>query len=175
MENMAKETQQSDNGELAEQAEQTSGADAASETTRQTAAPTDVKEKSRRWLPYVIAAGVLAVLTLLCGWLFGGYVGGNAKELVGDWSSSFAVPGVVCLGTGLLIWCGNEGAFDMLSYGIKSLFRLFRKDVRDRKYGGFYEYRKAREEKKKPFLYMVVVGGAYTLVGVILIIIYSQL
>lgn len=142
----------------------------------QSAQQPDVEEiKTRRWLWYVVTAGVLAVLTLLCGWLFGGYTDVTAKELVGDWSSSFTVPGVVCLGTGLLIWCGNEGAFDMLSYGIRSLFRLFKKDVKDRKYGDFYEYRKARKERKKPFLYMVIVGGAYTLVGVILVIVYSQL
>lgn len=131
--------------------------------------------KRRRWLPYVVAASVLAVLTLLCGWIFGGYTESNARLLVGDWSSSFAVPGIVCLGVGLLIWCGNEGAFDMLGYGVRAFFRLFRKDVLDRKYGGYYEYRQARQSRKKPFLYLVIVGGAYTLVAVVLMIVYTQL
>ena len=137
--------------------------------------PTVVELKKRRWLPYVITVGVLAALTLLCAWPFNGYTASDVKDLVGDWSSAFSVPGIVCMGVGLLIWCGNEGAFDMLSYGVQSLFRLFRKDVRDRKYGGYYEYQQARKNKKKPFLYMVIVGGAYTLVGVVLIIIYTQL
>ena len=144
--------------------------------TEQPALPPNVVElKKRRWLPYVIAVAVLTVITLVCAIPFNGYSGGDAKPLVGAWSSAFTVPGIICLGVGLLIWCTNEGAFDMLSYGVQSLFRLFRKDVRDRKYGGYYEYQQARKNKKKPFLYMVIVGGAYTLVGVVLIIIHTQL
>lgn len=138
--------------------------------------PPNVEQlKTRRWLTYVIAAGVLAVLTLLMGILFNGYSAGDAKTLVGAWSSAFSVPGIICLGVGLLIWCSNEGAFDMLSYGVRSFFRLFRKDVKDRKYGDYYGYQQARKDRKKPFLYMIAVGGAYLLVGIILIVIYSQL
>lgn len=147
------------------------------ETSENAASPApqpNVEElPKRRWLAYVITAGVLAALTALCGLLFNGYTSDNTKTLVGAWSSSFSVPGIVCLGVGLLIWCSNEGAFDMLGYGIKSLFRLFRKDVKDRKYGDYYGYQQARRSKKKPCLYLVVVGGGYLLVGIVLIIIYS--
>ena len=157
--------------------QQTDGANVTpSDEAQPDAPPPNVEElKTRRWLPYVIAVAVLTVITLVCAIPFNGYSGGDAKPLVGAWSSAFTVPGIICLGVGLLIWCTNEGAFDMLSYGVKSLFRLFKKDVKDRKYGGYYEYQQARKNKKKPFLYMVVVGGAYLLVGIILTIIYSQM
>lgn len=144
------------------------------ETAQPTTPPNVVELKKRRWVPYVVTFAVLAALTLLCAWPMNGYADGTVKELLGIWSSAFAVPGIVCLGAGLLIWCSNEGAFDMLSYGVKAFFRLFRKDVRDRKYGGYYEYQQARRNKKKSFLYMVVSGGVFALVGVVLIIIYSR-
>lgn len=141
----------------------------------QTPRPETVTPKGRKWLSYVICASALAVVTLLCAWALGGYTETDVKQLVGNWSSSFFVSGVLCLGVGLLIWCGNEGAFDMLGYGVKSLFRLFRKDVKDRKYGGYYEYAQARKERKKPFLYLVIVGGAYLLVGIVLFVVYWYL
>ncbi len=62
----------------------------------------------------------------------------------------------------------------MLSYAFKSLFRLFKKDVVDRKYGGYYEYTQARREKKRSFWYLVIVGAAYLLVGIVFLIAYYQ-
>lgn len=147
----------------------------AENSTTATPQPNVEKLPKRRRIDYVITVGVVAVLTLLCGLLFEGYTSGDAKTLVGAWSNCFSAPGIVCLGVGLLIWCSNEGAFDMLGYGVRSLFRLFRKDVKDRKYGDFYGYQQARRSRKKPYLFLVVVGGGYLLVGIILIIIYSVL
>lgn len=150
-------------------------ADESLESTAKKLPPNVEEVKSRRWLPYVIAVAVLAVFTLLIGWARGGFTETDTRLLLGEWSDAFSVPGILGLGFGLLVLGSNGGAFDMLSYGVKKLFHLFKKDPIDRKYGTFYEYQQARREKKRSFLYLVIVGGAYLTVGLILLFIYLNM
>ena len=132
--------------------------------------PPNVQEiKDRWWLKYVITFAVLAVFTVLVAWVRGAFISASQKELLGKLSDAFFVPGILAVCFGLLIVASNGGTFDMLAYGVRTLFRLFRKDPKDRKYGGFYEYRKARQEKKRTFWYLVIVGGVFTLIGAALL------
>lgn len=131
-----------------------------------------VREKF--WPRYLITASILAVMVLLVAWARGGFTQTSAKNLLGAWSDAFSVPGILMVCFGLLVLGSNGGAFDMLSYAVKGIFRLFKKDPLDRKYGGFYEYQQARREKKRSFWYLIIVGGAYLLVGVVLLIVYFQ-
>ena len=139
--------------------------------------------KGRNWLPYVITAAVLAVLTVLAAWVRGAFSEVNPQTLASlkvtelqyrmqQWCDAFSVPGIMCLCFGGLMLASNGGAFDMIAYGIKRFFGLFKKDPLDRKYGGYYEYKQAKSQKKRQFWYFIVVGGAYLLVGVILLILY---
>ena len=123
------------------------------------------KGKNRWWLKYLITAGVLAVLTVLVAWQQGVFTTTAQKELLGELSTAFFVPGIFAVGFGLLVVCSNGGAFDMLSYGFISLARMFKKDPIDRKYGGYYEYSKQRRKKKRSFWYLVIVGAVFVVVG----------
>lgn len=137
--------------------------------------PNVEKLPERRWLPYVITAAVLAVMTVLVAWGRGAFTAKDPEELLRFWCDAFSVPGILGVCFGLLVLASNGGAFDMLAYGVQSLFRLFKKDPIDRKYGGYYEYQQARKEKKRSFWYLVIVGGAYLLVGIVLLIVYMQM
>lgn len=121
--------------------------------------------KSRWWLRYVITAAVLAVFTVLLAWSFGAFTETHKKELLLKLCDSFFIPGFLAVGYGLLVVVSNGGAFDMLSYGVQTLFRMFKKDPVDRKYGGYYEYREARKEKKRTFWYFIIVGSVFVAVG----------
>ena len=123
----------------------------------------------KRAVPYLISAGVgIAVfITIICVKKI--WQESETYAIMQILSDACLVPGVLLGGLGLLIVASNGGAFDMLSYGVRSLFRLLKKDPVDRKYGGFYEYRKARREKKRSFWYLVIVGGAYLLIGMALL------
>lgn len=135
--------------------------------------PTNVvKMKSRWWLRYLITAGVLAVFTVLVAWARGVFGEKDQMELLRLVSDAFAVPGILAVCFGLIIVASNGGTFDMLAYGVLSLFRLLKKDPIDRKYGGFYEYRKAKQQNKRSFWYLVLVGGVYLLVGIALAVAY---
>ena len=145
--------------------------------------PPNVEEiKPRIWHKYVITAAVLVVLVLLVAWIQGAYaeVTPQLLEKYGvaterqfrfmQWSNAFASPGVLTICLGLLVVASNGGMFDMLSYGVSAVFRLFRKDPIDRKYGNFYEYRKARQAKKRSFWYLVIVGAVFTAISALLLI-----
>ena len=150
-----------------------------SETTESTSSPTPpnvVKLRQRRWLPYVITAAVLAALTLLFAWAKGAYTSTETWLMLWLWGDAFAIPGIVCFAVGILVWASNGGAFDIFAYGGRIFVRMFfKRDVKDRKYPTYYDYREARKEKKRSFWYMIIVGGAYLVVGVVLFVIGNQL
>ena len=153
--------------EQAEVEEQQNQADDATtaETNASNVAPNLPKGRSLWWLKYLITAVVLAVLTVLIAWREGAFVETNQKELLSKLSDAFFAPGILTVFFGLLVVCSNGGAFDMLSYGFQTLFRMFKKDPLDRKYGSYYEYSKAKRKKKRSFWFLLIVGGVFTLVG----------
>ena len=164
---LAKEKEQSTEYEATEeQAEKQS-------TNSGSLPPNVVEGKNRWWLKYLITATVLSVFTVLVAWSQGAFSITDTQALLGALSTAFFVPGVLALGFGLLVFCSNGGAFDMVSYGFQSLFRLYKKDPRDHKYGGYYEYREARKQKKRTFWYLVIVGAVFVLVGGILLICFN--
>ena len=146
--------------------------------------PPNMEEiKPNLWRKYVITMMVLLTLVLVVAWIQGAYsqVTADMLELYHcnerqfrfmQWSNAFASPGILTICMGLLVVASNGGAFDMLAYGISSVFRLFRKDPIDRKYGNFYEYRKAKQAKKRSFWYLVIVGAAFALISALLLIGY---
>lgn len=89
-------------------------------------------------------------------------------------TDAFFVPGVLLVCFGLLILASNGGTFDMLSYGVLTLFNLFRKDMSKMKHKTFYDYRTAKHEKDRSFLYIVLVGIFYILISMVFLVIYME-
>ena len=139
---------------------------------RLTTPPNVVGLKNRWWIKYLITAGIVGVFVLLIAWIRNAFTETDPKLLLGYWSDAFSIPGVLLICFGLLVVVSNGGVFDMLSYGLRSALRVFKKDPIDRKYGDFYGYRKARQQKKRGFWFMIIVGTAYLLVGIVLLLLY---
>lgn len=97
----------------------------------------------------------------------------SGQELMRDLSDAFSVPGIVTLCFGLLVISTNGGTFDMLSFGVRKLFDLFKKDLTKVKYRTFYDYRKAQQEKKRSFWHFIIIGAAFTAVGIAFVLIYE--
>lgn len=133
------------------------------------------KRKGRIWLPYVITTVVLTALTLLFAWAEGGYTLSVTWVMLGKWGSSVSIAGLVGVLVGLLLWVSNGGAFDIFAYGGRAFIHKFKKDVIDRKYRTYYDYREARKAKKRSFWFMAIVGGVFLAVGIVLIIVSNQL
>ena len=73
-----------------------------------------------------------------------------------------------------MIFASNGGAFDMLSYAFIRFFDLFRRDVRNKKYKDFYEYREAKKDKKRGMAFMLIVGVIFIALAGIMLIAYYQ-
>ena len=99
----------------------------------------------------------------------------TGKALVLDLCDAFTVPGAVMFCFGLLVVATNGGTFDMLAFGVRKLFDLFRKDLTKVKYRTFYDYRQAQKEKKRTLLHFIIVGSAFLLVAIVLLIVYYKI
>lgn len=99
----------------------------------------------------------------------------SAGQACGILCDAFFIPGVLMLCMGILVVCSNGGTFDMLAYGIRAFFALFNKEARDRKYPTFYDYRKAKQDKPHSFWYMIIIGGAFVAVSIVLLLLYYKL
>ena len=80
---------------------------------------------------------------------------------------------MVCFG--LLVVSANGGTFDMLVFGTRQFFNLFRKKFNREEAQSFYEYRKAKSEHKNEFWYLVIIGLVYITLSAIFLIIYYNM
>ena len=87
-------------------------------------------------------------------------------------TDSFFVPGVIMASFGLLVFSTNEGTFDMLTYGVRRLFILLRRNPKDEKYKTFYDYRMSQRENRHQFGYMIIVGLVYIGISLIFLALY---
>lgn len=86
------------------------------------------------------------------------------------WVESFTLSGVFLLfGAGFII-IDSFGAFDVAAYGVKKIFRVFKKpDVNDDFANSYFEYKVARNEREKvPIFPIFFVGSVFLLIGLLI-------
>lgn len=135
--------------------------------------PNKNKPKLRKFiiLTVILLLSSLAVLSIKNTWFLE-----DTKDIVGDLSDAFIVPGVMFIGSALLVICSNGGAFDMMVYGVSAaLGAMFKKDVKDRKYQNFGDYRLAKAEHPGKYKHLLYFGLVYFAIGVIIYLIYTCL
>lgn len=87
---------------------------------------------------------------------------------------AFFVSGVVLVCVGGLVFVSNGGVFDMLAYGIRTFFESFKKNVTDRKYRTYYEYKESKKDRKTSFSFLVIVGVVFIAVSMIFLVFYYK-
>lgn len=131
-----------------------------------------VREKMKTVYKYLITAAFGAVLAFIVLLIKDVFHLSQAVDVMKALCDGFFVSGVLIACFGGLVFASNGGVFDMITYGVKNLFWLFKKNPADRKYKDFYEYREAMKEKKRSYGYMVIVGLAYIAVSLIFLALY---
>lgn len=126
----------------------------------------------RKVLKYLIPFLTCAVIVIVVLAARGSFVK-SGQALMCDLSDAFVVPGMIMTCFGVLVFATNGGSFDMLAYGIRKLFDLFKKDLTKVKYRTFYDYRQAQKEKKRSFMHLIVVGTVFLLAGIAFLLVYS--
>ena len=90
---------------------------------------------------------------------------------------AFFTPGALLLGSAGLTWCRNRGAFDLLTYGVTSVFHTHVPGAsighaRDEK-EDFLTYRDRKAASRKPPYGTLWVGLVLTALSVVLVAIYE--
>ena len=126
----------------------------------------------RDWLKYVITGSIGLGFALIIMLAKGVFNQEDTQQVYKILSDSFFVPGVCIAGFGLLIFASNGGTFDMLSFGMKKFFSLFKRDLKGTMNETFYDYRVAKEGTEKSFGYMIIVGLVFIAISVIFVVLY---
>lgn len=128
----------------------------------------------RKYIKYIVTVSI--GLAMSAAIIFSGNILNleSKTEIMKLLTNSFFVPGILIFGFGLLILASNGGTFDMLVYGTKKFFDLFRKPEQRKITNTFYDYRKAKQETPLDFVYLVLIGLGFILVSVIFLILYYQ-
>ena len=120
----------------------------------------------------LITAGVASVIAFLVMVARNIFNVTAIHEIMKALCDGFFVSGILFVCFGLLVVASNGGTFDMIKYGVSSLFALFMKDLTKRKYRTFYDYRKAMQENQRSFGYLVVVGVVFVAISVVFLLLY---
>lgn len=126
----------------------------------------------KKALSYIIPAVLCAAIAIIILAARGAF-GKTGMQLMMDLCDAFFVPGALMTGFGLLVFATNGGSFDMLAFGIRKLFDLFKRDLTKVKYRTFYDYRQAQKEKKRSFWSYLIVGLVFIAVAVVFLLVYK--
>ena len=118
-----------------------------------------------------LLVGFLAVGLIL--WSKDTFAQTALKSIFHILSDAFFAVGVVIICSGLLVLSANGGTFDMFVYGMSSFFDLFRVNSK-KKYDTFYDYRVSREEKKLPFVFLLICGLFFLVIAFVMYFLYRQ-
>lgn len=122
------------------------------------------KKKIIRIAAYFSAGLIVAFAVAATRGLF---TAGEIPEIRKTASDGCFVASVCLIGFGLLLFAGNGGAFDMLAYGVKSVFSVFLPEEKRKNRETFYEYSARRQAKKKPFALPLVTGCGYLVLSLL--------
>ena len=123
------------------------------------------KKKIIRIAAYFSAGLIVAFAVAATRGLF---TAGEIPEIRKTASDGCFVASVCLIGFGLLLFAGNGGAFDMLAYGVKSVFSVFLPEEKRKTRETFYEYSARRQAKKKPFAIPLVTGCGYLVLSLLI-------
>lgn len=125
----------------------------------------------RKIINYSAAAGIGVLLFFLVAFIQKLFWQSSQEEIFKILCDCFTVPGLVLVFVGLLVVCSNGGTFDMLGFGVKKFFGLFKKESDKQT---FYEYRQNKLANRRSFWYLLVVGGVFVAAAVIFLILYHN-
>lgn len=130
-----------------------------------------MKKEIKNYLITLIIGLLIAFLVMS---LKGAFSEDDSKEVIKHICDGFFISSVCVGGLGLLVFCSNEGAFDMIVYGLKSFLRFFL-PKKDKKYDSFYDYRVEKAKNKIRMGFILYVGLFLMLLAIIFYIIYNNM
>ncbi len=121
----------------------------------------------KKIIRYLITAGVGLVIALSVSFVKSLYWLEDITDIMQALSDCFVVPGLFLILFGLLVVCSNGGTFDMLGFGTKKVISVFKRHPSEKDRESFYEYRNRKQEGKRSFGYLIIVGVVFLAIGMI--------
>lgn len=129
----------------------------------------------KKILQYSITFGVCALLTFAYIAIGGIFSSTELVETLRILVNGFFSIGIISLCFGLLVICSNNGAYDLIVYGMVRFISLFKKNPNSIKYHTYFDYHTAKQaEEDRSFAYFLIVGGFYILVSLVILIFWYQ-
>ena len=127
------------------------------------------KSKSRK---YIIASAIGVAIGICVFAIKGGFDATDKILTLYALCDAFFVPGILLLGFGTLLFCADDGVFDMLTYGTMKVVNLVRSEKRRSSFPKtFYDYRVMKQEGRKGgFGYLMIIGAVFLAVAVLFLI-----
>lgn len=128
--------------------------------------------KKRSAKKFLIAFAIGLAISVAVFAIRGGFDYAETVLVLQAFCDAFFVPGILLMGFGALLFCADDGVFDMMNYGVMKVINLTRsKKRRDAFPKTFYDYRQMKDEKRKGgFGYLFLVGGVFMALAVLFLI-----
>lgn len=143
--------------------------------TREKRKQAKTEKESATWKPYVatfVVGAIIALGVLMLDNVFSAEL--LPLDRIRFLSDAFFVPGALIFCVGMMIFVAGKGSFDGLAYSLQFVKRellRFLPQMKD-KMETFADYKARKAEKKTPYHYLLVVGGAYFLLGLLFTVIF---
>lgn len=119
---------------------------------------------------YIIGIGIGAVMAFVIMLARGVFDAEDIATVMKAVCDGFFGAGALLAGIAGLTYSSNEGTFDMLSFGVKQVVRVFTVSKLERQ--SFYDYRKHKMENPKPVLFLLLVGLGYLVLSGFFLLLY---
>lgn len=138
-----------------------------------------MKDRSikRTIISYSVTFVLAAAVTLMILFYKDAFQIESLRTLYGVLSDAFFVPGVILMGFGIMVHIAEGGFLDGISYSLRRAALSFIPGGRIKKEETYREYKERKNDtrKKTEVISMYVVGGAFILVSIVFIILYSSI
>jgi len=128
----------------------------------------------KKLIPWLIELGLSLLVFLAVAAYRGVFHETDAAAIYSGLCDAFFVPGAFLTCFGILAFCANGGAFDIFSYGVKSLKVLFTPFGRKEKHQRYYDYKLEKEMKRqKPKPRTLILGLCFLACAAICLLLFN--
>ena len=134
-----------------------------------------MKDEKSKFAPYIIYSVSLLIIAIVIGlWVYFSGTRSSAQNPFGLLGDAFSLAGVFGLIGVLFLYIANEGYFDIISYGVKRVFKAsFDANYKKSMKQTYLEYKAAKQSKRKPVpIALLIVSSIYLVIGVVFIILF---
>lgn len=126
-----------------------------------------MSSKRKSYLINLMVGLVMGVLTFILN-------SQGSESLLRRICDSFFVPGVMLLGYGGLVFCRNQGTFDVLTYGVKSVFHTHvpGASIGNAREETFRDYQDRKSAKRKSPRGSLLAGLTFFIPAVVTLVLY---